>query len=183
MTDKSPETGEPANKAFAAQRHRISELERLVEDLQGKIDEQDSGDPTTAGLKKQIRDMERRIDQLSLQGVDNEKIEEVMAEFPWIKSISNKAERIQAVKDIIDRTQRVETNAGDPHNTGRSKSEAATQAHLTGGGPSAGGASSRSDYDRDYAKFEKDMGEAKNQTERNALADAWSQKYPDERPL
>lgn len=185
MTETAPVTGDPvlANKAFAVQRLRIAELERQNREYQRKIDEQDAGDPVTLAFKRQIRDLEKRIDDLSLQGVSNEEVEIVIAEFPWIESIPNKANRIQAVKDIIARNQRAGTNAGDPQNAGRSKLEAAAQAHLTGGGPSAGGTSSSSDYEQDFAKFQKASREAKTQAERDTLIDAWSVKYPSDRPI
>lgn len=188
MTEESrdgganPDVVNPPNKAFAAQRHRISELERQLAEAQAKLDDKESGgDPNTAALLRQIRSLETRLDTISLQGVSEEQLEEVMAEYPWIRDIPDKGKRIQAAKQLA--SQRAETNAGDPQNNGRARSEAAAQAHLTGGGPPAAGVSNRSDYDRDFAKYQTDMKAAKTQKERNALVDAWSEKYPDDRPI
>jgi len=186
MTHESgePDPTAPSNKAFAAQRHRINELERSQEELQRKLDEQEfSGDPEKGALIRQMREMQKQIDNLSMQNMDNEQVEIVLAEYPWIKSIGNKMDRIQAVKDIIARDQRAATNAGDPQNTGRSRSEAVTYAHVTGGGPSATGASGRSDEEREEAEYNKAMGEAKTQAERDALVDAWSKRHPGDGPV
>lgn len=184
MSDESPtrtgdDPGAPANKAFAAQRNRIRQLENEVEDLRTKLDERETdGDPNTSALKRQIRELESRLDQVSLQGIDEDQLEEVMALYPWIKSIGKKVDRIQAVKDIIAQ-QQAGTKAGAP-DKGRTKSEAAAAAHLTGGGPPATGGSHGSDEERDLAEYRKKMREAKTQKERDAIADDWHKKHPDE---
>ncbi len=192
MTDQSREGGgdpavdEPRHKAFQAQRHRIKELERSNEDLQAKVDESDdslAGDPGTSALRRQVRSLEGQVDSLLTQGIDEEQLEIAMAANPWLKTIPNKMDRIQAARKMIAVDQTAEINAGDSPVKGRKKSDAAAQAHLTGGGPPASGRSSRSDGDRQFVEYEKKMGEAKTQKERDALANEWSKSHPEDRPL
>ncbi len=192
MTDQSREGGgdpavdEPRHKAFQAQRHRINELERNVSDLQAQIDEKDdsiTGDPGTVALRKQVRSMEKQIDNLLTQDIDDEQLEIAMANNPWLRSIPNKIDRIQAAKKIIAVDQAAEINAGDSPVKGRTKSEVAAQAYLTGGGPPASGRSSRTDDSRQLDEYQKKMGEAKTQKERDALADGWHKSHPEDHPL
>lgn len=175
----------PANKAFAAQRNKIRQLEEELADTRRELeDAKFSSDPETAQLQRTIRSLESRLDQMALQGVDDDKIEGVYAQYPWVRSIPNKVDRIQAVKDILAVDQQAGTNAGDsPESKGRSKSEAAAQAHLTGGGPPASGGSRSTDDERELAEFQKKMREAKNQSDRDKLADDWAKNHPGEEPL
>jgi len=188
MTDQSREGGDipdaPAHKAFAAQRNKISGLERTVEDLQAKLDEKElDGDPNTTALTRQIRSLQGQVDQLLVKDIDEGELEVAMAANPWLRSIPNKMERIQAAKKIIAVDQQAEINAGDPPVKGRSKSDAAAQAHLTGGGPPASRGSSRTDEARQLADYKKSMSEAKTQKERDAIADNWSKAHPEDQPL
>ncbi len=175
---ENPVVDEPRHRAFATQRHAIKEKDRMIEELQAKLDEkEDAGDPGTAAIRRQMRSMQGQIDNLLMSDIDNDQLEIVMANNPWIESIPNKVDRIQAAKKIIAVDQQAETNAGDPPNAGRSKSEAANRAHLTGGGPSAAGPSSRSDEEAEEAKFEKAMTEAKTQDDRDKIAFKWAKDH------
>lgn len=168
--------------AFRGQRHQIRELQEELTEARRELETvKYSGDPETAKLQRTIASLEKRIDQLQMQDLDNETVEEIFAKYPWVRNLP-KVERIQAVKDLVA-SQRAVTNAApSPERVGRSKSEAAAQAHLTGGGPPASSRAGDDDEERELAEYKRKMAAAKTQKERNDLADEWGKKH-DERPL